>query len=96
MKIKSIRLKNFRVFRDVSINNLPNCCVFVGANGSGKTSLFDVFQFLRDSLTYNVKQALAKRGGFQEVVSRGTEGPIEFCSEYEGYQNKLDKIELSI
>ena len=86
MKIESIRLKNFRMFRDVSINNLPNCCVFVGANGSGKTSLFDVFRFLRDSLTYNIKQALAKRGGFQEVVSRGTEGPIELELQFSNLQ----------
>jgi predicted ATPase len=77
MKIESLRLKNFRMFRDVTIDKLPNCCFFVGVNGSGKSSLFDTFGFLRDALTYNVKQALAKRGGFFDVVSRGTVGPIE-------------------
>ena len=77
MRIESIRLKNFRMFRDVTLNKLPNCCVFVGANGTGKTSLFDLFGFLHDALTYNVKQALAKRGGFSEVVSRGSLAPIE-------------------
>ncbi|MDM8559631.1 AAA family ATPase [Candidatus Parabeggiatoa sp. HSG14] len=77
MKIESLRLKNFRMFRDVIIDKLPNCCFFVGANGSGKSSLFDIFGFLRDALTYNVKQALAKRGGFSDVISRGTVGAIE-------------------
>lgn len=77
MKIESIRLKNFRMFRDVTIDKLPNCCFFVGANGTGKTSLFDLFGFLRDALTYNVKQTLAKRRGFNEVVSRETVGSIE-------------------
>ena len=77
MKIESLRLKNFRMFRDVTIDKLPNCCFFVGANGSGKSSLFDMFGFLRDALTYNVKQALAKRGGFFDVVSRGAVGAIE-------------------
>ncbi|RKZ88640.1 MAG: chromosome segregation protein SMC [Candidatus Parabeggiatoa sp. nov. 1] len=77
MKIESIRIKNFRLFQNVTINQLPNCCVFVGANGTGKTSLFDLFGFLHDALTYNVTQALEKRGGFFEVVSRGTSGPIE-------------------
>ena len=75
MRIESIRLKNFRRFRDVTLNKLPNCCV--GANGTGKTSLFDLFGFLHDALIYNVKQALAKRGGFSEVVSRGSSGSIE-------------------
>jgi predicted ATPase len=77
MKIESIRLKNFRMFQNVTLDKLPNCCVFVGANGTGKSSLFDVFGLLRDALTYDVKQALAKRGGFVEVVSRDTSEPIE-------------------
>lgn len=71
MKIEKIRLKNFKVFQDVTIENIPAFCVIVGANGAGKTTLFDVFGFLKDCLTYNVTRALQARGGFQEVVSRG-------------------------
>ena len=79
MKIESLRIKNFRVFQDVTIKNLTALCVFVGANGSGKTTLFDVFGFLRDALVHNVRQALAIRGGFKEVVSRDQlKQPIEF------------------
>jgi predicted ATPase len=80
MKIESIRLKNFKAFQDVEISNLPNFCVFVGANGTGKSTLFSVFDFLRDAMTSNVNTALAKLGGsrgFQEVRSRNSSGPIE-------------------
>ena len=70
MKIESIRLKNFKAFRDVHLRELPNFCVVVGANGSGKTTLFDVFGFLHDCLKGNVRQALDSRGRFQEVISR--------------------------
>ena len=73
MKIEKIRLKTFKVFQDVTIENIPAFCVIVGANGAGKTTLFDVFGFLKDCLTYNVTRALQARGGFQEVVSRGHE-----------------------
>lgn len=73
MKIEKIRLKNFKVFQGVTIENIPAFCVIVGANGAGKTTLFDVFGFLKDCLTYNVTRALQARGGFQEVVSRGHE-----------------------
>lgn len=73
MKIEKIRLKNFKVFQDVTIENIPAFCVIVGANGAGKTTLFDVFGFLKDCLTYNVTRTLQARGGFQEVVSRGHE-----------------------
>ena len=73
MKIESIRLRNFKVFRDVLIEDIPRFCVVVGANGAGKTTLFDVFGFLHDALKGNVRQALDGRGRFREVLSREAE-----------------------
>lgn len=70
MKIESIRLKNFKAFRDVHLKDIPPFLVVVGANGSGKTTLFDVFGFLHDCLKGTVRQALDKRGRFREVLSR--------------------------
>jgi len=77
IKIESIRLKNFKAFKDVTIRDIPRMCVVVGANGAGKSTLFDVFGFLRDSLTDNVQIALSKRGGFKEVRTRDADGSIE-------------------
>ncbi|MCA9654009.1 MAG: AAA family ATPase [Myxococcales bacterium] len=76
MRIERIRVRNFRVFRDVEISELGELAIFVGANGTGKSTLFDVFGFLRDALKDNVHVALTRRGGFDEVRSRGQEGPI--------------------
>ena len=76
MQIEYLRLKNFRAFRDFEMRNIPRLVVLVGANGTGKSTLFSVFGFLRDAMTSNVTTALAKLGGsrgFQEVRSRGTE-----------------------
>lgn len=73
MKIESIRLRNFKIFRKVDIREIPSFCVIVGANGAGKTTLFEVFWFLHDCLKGNVRQALDARGRFKEVVSRGCE-----------------------
>ncbi len=70
MKIESIRLKNYKVFRDVHLKDIPAFLVVVGANGSGKSTLFDVFGFLHDCLKGNVRQALDSRGRFREVLSR--------------------------
>lgn len=78
MKIESIKIKNYKVLRDVEIKNIPNMVVFLGVNGSGKSTLFDVFGFLNDALMTNIKAALARRGGFNEVISRGEKGDIEF------------------
>jgi predicted ATPase len=80
MRIESIRLKNFRAFKDVTMRDIPDLCVLVGANGTGKSTLFSVFGFLRDAMMTNVTAALGKLGGsrgFQEVRSRGCLGPIE-------------------
>jgi len=73
MKIKSISLKNFKSFQSTQLKDIPSMCVIVGANGSGKSSLFEVFSFLKDAMKDNVQKALSKRGGFKEVVSRGHE-----------------------
>ncbi len=70
MKIERIKIKNYKAFRDASMEKIPEFCVIVGANGTGKSTLLDVFGFLRDCLTYNVTTAVQSRGGFQEVLSR--------------------------
>lgn len=78
MKIESIKIENFKVFANSKIDNLPKMCVFLGANGSGKTTFFEVFGFLSDALKNNVSSAINKRGGYNEVVSRNKKGNIEF------------------
>lgn len=78
MKIEKIKVKNFKVYRDVEIKNIANFSVFLGANGAGKSTLFDIFGFLSDALKNNIKTALNKRGGFKEVYSRDGEGTMLF------------------
>ena len=78
MQIEALRIHNFRVFQDVTVENIPQMAVFMGQNGAGKTTFFDVFGFLHDCLSNNVRSALAKRGGFGEVISRDQTGDLQF------------------
>ena len=78
VQIESLRIRNFRVFNDVQVENIPQMAVFMGQNGAGKTTFFDVFGFLHDCLNNNVRSALAKRGGFSEVISRDQTGDMQF------------------
>jgi predicted ATPase len=99
MKIESIRLKNFKAFQDLSLTDIPELAIFVGANGAGKTTLFDAFGFLSDSLKNNIRQALLKRGGFKEVISRGQSGLIEFEFQFRlsiANKNRLVTYKLEI
>ena len=100
MKIERIRIKNFRVFHDLTLTNIPALAVFVGANGVGKSTLFRVFGFLKDALKNNVRTALQKEGGFDEIVTRGHENEsieieIQFRMELTG-THRLVSYLLSI
>lgn len=92
MKIEKISLRNYKSFRDLTIEHLANLAFFVGANGAGKTTLFDVFGFLRDALKNNVRQAIEARGGFREVITRGS-APND-CIEIE-VQFRMDIVNKS-
>ena len=84
MTINAIYIKNYRVFRDAQFLGLPPLSVVIGANGTGKSTLFDVFSFLKDALVGNVHSATVKRCGFSELRSRGRRGPIEISVYYVG------------
>jgi predicted ATPase len=61
------------MFKNIHIRDIPPFCVIIGANGTGKSTLFDIFGFLRDALKNNIRQALQIRGGYKEVITRGQE-----------------------
>ena len=76
MRIEQIEIRNYRVFRNVKLTKLPSMTVVVGANGTGKSTLFDVFSFLKDAVVGNATSAVAARGGFKEIFSRNQRGPV--------------------
>ncbi|MBO1059115.1 MAG: AAA family ATPase [Dolichospermum sp. JUN01] len=81
--IEEISVKNYRVLQNITLKDIKPFSVFLGPNGSGKTTFFDVIGFLSDCLTTNVKKALEKRGRFQEVISRDCGGQeIEIVIKY--------------
>ena len=82
LHIESLRVKNYRVLRNIELKQLKPLTVFLGANGSGKSTIFDVFAFLAECFTVGLRQAWNKRGGFKELRTRGSDGPIEFKLKY--------------
>ena len=96
MQIESIEIKNYRLFRDATLSDLPRMTVVVGANGSGKSTLFDVFTFIKDALTQNVAAAVQRRGGFRELVSRNSTGPIEITIRFRESGGRLVTYQLKI
>ena len=87
--IEGIRIRNYRVLKDVTLGKLWNTqhaqpltpmTAVIGKNGVGKSSLFDAFGFLADCLKLGVEEACDSRGrgGIERIRSQGSDAPIEF------------------
>ncbi len=96
MQIESIEVENYRVFKHARLDNLPQLVTLVGANGTGKSTLFDVFTFLKDALAHNAGKAVARRGGMRELVSRNQTGPIRIEIKFRESGGRLATYELAI
>ena len=88
--IEGIRIRNYRVLRDVALGRLSQIqyqknrpltpiTAVIGKNGVGKSSLFDAFGFLADCLKLGVEEAcdIRGRGGFDRICSQGSNDLIE-------------------
>ncbi len=71
MRVKSVKVRNYKALQNVEMRDIPGFAVLVGANGAGKSTFVDIFEFLKDCLRENVRSAIQKRGGFEQVRSRG-------------------------
>jgi len=96
MQIEALEIKNYRLFREAHLPDLPRLAIVVGANGSGKSTLFDIFSFLKEALSQNVGHAVARRGGFKELASRGERGPICITVKFRESGGRLATYHLEI
>lgn len=80
--IERLTIRNYRVLRDVTFDNLTPLTVLFGPNGSGKSTVFDVFAFLHEAFTTNLRRAWDRRNRMGEIRSRGSRGGVEFELKY--------------
>jgi predicted ATPase len=76
LRIEYLGIKNYRSLKDIELKNITPLTVFLGPNGSGKSTIFDVFAFLSECFSLDLRKAWDKRGRFRELRSREAEGPI--------------------
>lgn len=95
MKIESLKIENFKVFKKTTISTLSKMSVLLGTNGSGKSTFFDIFGFLSDALQNNVTIAINRRGGFQEVISRGCDINKDLIKFEILFRNKTENTQSS-
>lgn len=90
MRVERLSVQNYRVLRDVTFKDLTPLTVLCGANGSGKSTVFDVFAFLNQSFTESLRSAWDSRNRIDSIRSCGQTGPISFELKYRApdYENK--------
>jgi len=96
-RIEYLRVKNYRALHDLELKGITPFTVFLGPNGSGKSTIFDVFAFLSECFSANLRKAWEKRSRFKELRTRGSKGPIEIELKYrESKDSRLITYHLSI
>jgi len=71
--ITRLRVKNYLSLQDVDVEFGPRNNVLIGPNMAGKSNLIDCFRFLIHMVQLGVIKALLDRGGFSEVVWKGSD-----------------------
>ncbi|HAC62217.1 MAG TPA: ATPase [Cyanothece sp. UBA12306] len=75
-RIEYLHVQNYRALHDLKLNRITPLTVFLGPNGSGKLTIFDVFAFLSECFTVGLRKTWDRRGRFRELRTRGQEGCI--------------------
>ena len=82
MKIKSVKLTDFKRFTDLNIDKIPKeakLVVMIGSNGSGKSSVLESLQLLR------LAKGFGNWSGVYESSDYKSERPSDSCN----LQNRL-------
>lgn len=71
MRIRSVRVENFRAIQRLDLSDLPSSIVVAGPNGCGKSSLFDALRLLKSAYgQYSQNEYQSWFGEFQIDVNR--------------------------
>ena len=100
---REIAIKSYRGLKDINLEELSTVNIIVGENNTGKTSILEAIQLLKDqNVTTNIMSVVKKRHASAELIRRDSLTPFdEFLfafSMYEEYEkyigiNALDEYE---
>ncbi|CAI9674270.1 AAA family ATPase [Elizabethkingia anophelis] len=82
MKIKEVKIRNFKRFTDLTIENIPETVkliILVGPNGSGKTSLFEAFNhWVKVKAFYNHGDKLFVNKMGEDIIEARQQVDVKF------------------
>ncbi|MFO0563390.1 MAG: AAA family ATPase [Polyangiales bacterium] len=77
-----LRVKNFKLLRDVEIEFGNPLTVLIGPNAGGKSTVLEVIEFLRKCADRGLQEAVRRHGGAATIRSIGSNEPIEIETEW--------------
>lgn len=77
LSLQSIRLKNFKAVRDSGNLKLTPLTVFIGNNGSGKSSIIEGMEMLHTIVLADLDTAMASWRDFRDILNKGVLHKLE-------------------
>ncbi len=77
MKIKKLHIKNFKSLVDLEIVDPNPFTVFVGANGVGKSNIFEALEFVNFLYAFNNESAIGLFGGNDSLKNRNIQNSLK-------------------
>ena len=75
--LRSFRCENFKAIRDSGQVNFGWLTVFIGNNGTGKSSLIEAMETFRDIVTDGVDAAFRRWRGFENVLNKNCHRQVQ-------------------
>ena len=90
MKIKELKLLNFRNYKEQSLEFIPGVNIFIGDNGSGKTNILEAIYILSltKSSRYGIDTDLSKHDENHLMI----EGNVDYKDYDKNYKITIDKF----
>ena len=87
--LKSVRVKNFKAVKDSGSVKLTPLTVFIGNNGSGKSSLIEGLQTIQDIVDNGLDQAMQNWLGFEHIWHKGMEHKTPTKDKFLSHLNRI-------
>ncbi len=93
MKIKRIEIKNFRSYVGPNVFQInPGLTLIIGANGEGKTNLYDAMEWLFDNRARSdARRVVAKKGAAALAPGETGETSVAIDFEHDGADHRIEK-----